>query len=113
MRSATGQSAGAVRGQRRLTGNRHRIVDQRLDAPRSQVCLHRRAIAAEHREQVIHVPGIALRWDRDRARRRDAAGIPPRARAVARSVHSGSQRRRARRTAACSSSSREFTPNSW
>ena len=112
MRSATGHCAGCSRGERGLARNRDRVVDQRFDASRLQVRLQRVAIAAQDRKQVIDVAG-------DRARDGTVTCSAAQAPAVlggelraARAVQPGSHGSRARRIAACISSSREFTPNS-
>ena len=111
-RSAIGHCAGCSRGERRLARDRDRVVDQRLDAARLQVRLQRGAIAASG-------SGTGDRRGRDRARRgtrhrRAGAGGGGTRPASARrsSVQRGQPRSRARRIAACISSSREFTPNS-
>ena len=99
------------RGQRRLAGNRYGIVNQRLDAVRSEVALQRRAIRTEDGEEMVDMP----------LRRAPAESSPERqsncrryAAASARrsSFHCESQNNRTRRIAACISSRREFTPNS-
>ena len=49
--------------QRRLLRNGHRVVNQRLDAVRPQRRLQLVTARGQHREQVVHVPGIALGRD--------------------------------------------------
>ena len=71
----------ALGGERGLLRNRNRVVDQRFDAVRLQVRLHRVARVAAHREQVIDVPGVRFRRDDDGVDVRERAAIVrPRAR---------------------------------
>ena len=103
---------GLLVGERGLFGQRVRIVNQRLDPLRPQMGLHalsRRGFGPGRGDtRVRHRAPAARRWC---ARRRAPAGTPPQRcrRAV---VQDGRNGRRARSTAACISSSREFTPNS-
>ena len=106
-----GTGAGPFGGERRLARNRHRVMDQRLDAPALRCACSAARSRTEHREQVIDVPGIALGGTVTGApakRRRYSAA---QARAARRSTAAASRAARSR-IAACISSRREFTPNS-
>ena len=71
--------------ERRLLRERHRIVDQRLDAGRAQMRLQRVALRAMRTgKQMVDVPGVALGDRREPGRQalRDSAAASARRRAV-------------------------------
>ncbi len=92
--------------------DRHRIVNQRLDAAAGQMLLQRLASArlGADDEQMVDVAGVA--FGRHVDRRAGEAPAVARGQRRRRSVQPRSRGSRARRIAACISSRRELTPGS-